>query len=300
MAWPSGKAEACKASIPQFESGCHLIYMIFLVSTPIGNLSDITFRAIETLSSCDLILCEDTRYSLRLLQHYKIQKPCRSFHKFNEALAEAALIAELKTGKKIGIISDAGTPGIADPGEQLVRRCVQEKIPVVSIPGPCAAVAALSCSGFSTTQFQFCGFLPRTDSAVKKTLLQILQYPGTTICYESPKRLLATLRVLETIAPTRQLAVARELTKIHEEIVHGTAKELLEYYSTSPKGEIVLLIEGDSGSISARWETLSPEEHVLEVEQTYHLSRKEAIKMVATLRGESKRNIYNLMLDHNS
>lgn len=270
--------------------------MLFLVSTPIGNLSDITFRAIETLGSCDFILCEDTRYSLRLLQHYNIHKPCRSFHKFNEARAEDALIEELKAGKKIALISDAGTPGISDPGEQLVKRCVQENIQVISIPGPCAAVAALSCSGFSTTQFQFCGFLPRTDSAVKNTLLQVLQYSGTTVCYESPKRLLATLKVLETIAPSRQLAVARELTKIHEEVVRGTATGLLSHFQTTPKGEIVLLIEGDSGAASATWESLTPEEHVLEVERTYHLSRRDAIKMVATLRGESKRDIYNKMI----
>ncbi|MBA3237233.1 MAG: 16S rRNA (cytidine(1402)-2'-O)-methyltransferase [Parachlamydiaceae bacterium] len=274
--------------------------MIFLVATPIGNLSDITFRAIETLGSCDYILCEDTRYSLRLLQHYKIYKPCRSFHKFNEARAEDAIIEELKAGKKIALISDAGTPGISDPGEQLVKRCVQEKIKVISIPGPCAAVAALSCSGFSTTQFQFCGFLPRTDSAVKKVLLQFLQYPGTTLCYESPKRLLATLKVIQAIAPNRQLAVARELTKIHEELIRGTAKELLTFYPNSPKGEIVLLIEGDSGTSTATWEALSPAEHVMEVEQTYHLSRRDAIKMVATLRGESKRDIYNLLLSKNT
>ncbi len=273
--------------------------MLYLVATPIGNLSDITFRAIETLSNCDYILCEDTRYSQRLLQHYKIHKPCRSFHKFNESKKEDPLIEDLKSGKKIALISDAGTPGISDPGEQLVKRCVDEKIQVISIPGACAAIAALSCSGFSTQKFQFCGFLPRTDQALKDALLEILDYSGTTICYESPKRLKDTLKAVIALAPSRRLAVARELTKIHEENICGTAEELLQRYDSEVKGEIVLLIEGNPHNAETTWQKLTPEEHVKEVEETYNLSRRDAIKMVATLRGESKRNIYNKMVLQN-
>lgn len=294
VAWPSGKAEACKASIPQFESGCHLFFMLILIATPIGNLADITYRAVQTLASCDYILCEDTRYSLRLLKHYNIHKPCHSFHKFNENQKESLLINDLKAGKTIGVISDAGTPGISDPGEQLVKRCIAENIIVTTTPGPCAAIAALTCSGLSTQQFQFCGFLPRTDNALKNSLLEILQYPGTTICYESPKRIHNVLRKLLTLAPTRLLSIARELTKLHEEVLHGTAAELLERLQEAPKGEIVLLIAGNDSSSKSVWENLSPEEHVQELESTYHLSRRDAIKMAANLRGESKRNIYNL------
>jgi 16S rRNA (cytidine1402-2'-O)-methyltransferase len=270
--------------------------MLFLVATPIGNLGDITHRALQTLAACDAILCEDTRYSSRLLQHYDIQKPCYSFHKFNESQKEDSLILQLKSGKKFALISDAGTPGIADPGELLVKRCVEESIPVTAIPGPCAAIAAVSCSGFSTQQFQFYGFLPRTENALKSALLEILPYKGTTICYESPKRLADTLTLLAELAPTRQIAVARELTKLHEEVARGTAEILLSRYQNEIKGEIVLLIERNQETIEATWMQLAPEEHVKQVEQTYGLSKRDAIKMVATLRGQSKREIYNSLL----
>lgn len=269
--------------------------MLFLVSTPIGNLADITFRAIETLAFCDYILCEDTRYSQRLFQHYKIEKPCYSFHKFNETKKEESLIKDLKAGKNIALVSDAGTPGISDPGEQLVKRCVEENIPVTSIPGPCAAVAALSCSGLSTNQFQFYGFLPKTENALKNALISLLQYEGTTVCYESPKRITNVLEVLSSLAPARKLAIARELTKMHEQIIRGTAEELLKACQEGVKGEIVLLIAGNDSANSADWQNMSPEEHVEYLEQTYSLSRRDAIKMAASLRGESKRQIYNLM-----
>lgn len=273
--------------------------MLYLVATPIGNLSDITFRALETLSACDYILCEDTRYSMRLLQRYEIKKPLRSFHKFNESQKETQLIDDLRSGKKIALISDAGTPGICDPGEQLVKRCVEENILVTSIPGPCAAIAALSCSGLSTQKFQFCGFLPRGEQELKNSLLELLNYPGTTICYESPKRLLGTLCAIKELAPTRQLAIARELTKIHEEVLRGTANFILQKFEEAIKGEIVLLIEGNTHTHERAWDKLTPEEHVKEVEETYHLTRRDAIKMVATLRGESKRSIYNKMILQN-
>lgn len=268
--------------------------MLILIATPIGNLADITYRAVQTLALCDYILCEDTRYSRRLLDHYQIQKPCFSFHKFNEAKKESLLIRDLKAGKTIGLISDAGTPGISDPGEQLVKRCVEENIRVTTLPGPCAAIAALTCSGLSTQKFQFCGFLPRTEMALKNQLLEILQYSGTTICYESPQRLQKVLHALSELAPSRKLSVARELTKLHEEILQGTASELSKHFQESPKGEIVLLISGEDSTNKLAWEHLPPEEHVKELESTYNLSQRDAIKMAAQLRGESKRNIYNL------
>lgn len=298
MAWPSGKAEACKASIPQFESGCHLLLfgqiVLYLVATPIGNLQDITLRALETLKTCDYILCEDTRHTRQLLSHYEIQKPLKSFHKFNEALKEDTIIHDLKSGQQIALVSDAGTPGISDPGEKLVNRCISEGIDVQSIPGPCAAVVALSCSGFATSRFQFYGFLPRKAGELRHVLQEILVYSSTTICYESPQRLENVLELLQELAPERKIAVCRELTKKFEELKRGTAQELLAYWQDRQvKGEIVLLIEGKPHLPDEKWQELSPEEHVRFLEETYRLSRHDAIKMAAEVRGVPKREIYN-------
>jgi len=265
---------------------------LFLVATPIGNLADITFRAIETLSSCDYILCEDTRHTQILLKHYGIGKPLKSFHKFNEKQKEDLILQDLQEGKVIALVSDAGTPGISDPGTKLVQRCINESIPVVALPGACAAILALSCSGLDTSQFQFYGFLPRKSGELRTTLQAILGYTKTTICYESPHRLLEVLRVLSELAPTRNLVVARELTKQYEELRRGTAQELLTHWSTHIlKGEIVLLIEG--GTQINAWEELSPEEHVAFLEKEYKLTQHEAIKMAAEIRGVQKRTIYN-------
>jgi 16S rRNA (cytidine1402-2'-O)-methyltransferase len=270
-----------------------LLFMLLLVATPLGNLSDITYRAIETLNSCDYILCEDTRHSARLLSHYKIVKPCRSFHKFNEKAQADNVIADLHRGLRIAVISDAGTPGISDPGQGLVARAIEEGILVSAIPGPCAAIAALTSSGLSSDRFQFCGFLPRKEGELKKEILQILDFCGTSICYESPRRLIDTLKLFAGIAGDRKLVVARELTKIHEEILHGTAYELLNKLADRViKGEIVLLIDGRKTDDTQKWESLSPQEHVQQVEKEYQLTRIEAIKLVAKLRGLPKREVY--------
>lgn len=270
--------------------------MLYLVATPIGNLADITFRAIEILKSADYILCEDTRHTLNLLRHYDIQKPLKSFHKFNETSREDDIIRDLTGGAKIAVVSDAGTPGISDPGAQLVQRCVQEGIAINAIPGACAAIAALTCSGLSTERFQFFGFLPRKEGELQRVLQEILLYAGTTICYESPKRLLDTLNYLLEMAPNRQVVVARELTKKFEEICRGTPKEVLARWTdddATVKGEIVLLISGDKGVVIQDWEGLTPTEHVELMQSTYNLARNEAIKMVAEIRGVPKREIYN-------
>jgi 16S rRNA (cytidine1402-2'-O)-methyltransferase len=217
--------------------------MLYLVATPLGNLADITQRALEILRTCDYVLCEDTRRSQRLLSHYQIQKPLKSYHKFNERRRESEILSDLKAGSKIALISDAGTPGISDPGEPLVNLCHQEGIEVNVIPGPCALVAALTLSGFSTERFQFVGFLPRKQGALTRLLNELLAFEGTSVCYESPYRLLKSLALLAELAPERELAVARELTKLHEEIRRGTAAELVAHYKAkTPKGEIVLLI----------------------------------------------------------
>ncbi len=268
--------------------------MLYLVATPIGNLLDITYRAIETLKSCDYILCEDTRHSLFLLHHYGIHKPLRSYHKFNEASQAQAILKDLQAGQQIALISDAGTPGISDPGTGLVQLCIDRQIPITAIPGPCAAIQALSCSGLSTDRFQFWGFLPRKAGELRRALQQILSYSGTTICYESPKRLLAVLQLVKEIDITRQLVVARELTKKFEEIYRGTAETLLAHWmGKTLKGEIVLLFSPNSVEAEQEWKKLSPEEHVNFIQETYKISRQEAIKVVAQLRGVPKRQVYS-------
>lgn len=273
--------------------------MLYLVSTPIGNIKDISFRAIETLKNCDYILCEDTRHSLPLLRTYDIHKPLKSFHQFNETHKEDSIISDLCSGKLIGLISDAGTPGISDPGSKLIKRCIQESIPFVAIPGPCAAIHAISCSGLNTNRFQFLGFLPKKQNEIKENIKEVLTYPGTTILYESPKRLLSLLQILKEMAPNRHLVIARELTKKFEEFCRGTPAELIDHWRDKEvKGEIVLLISGQEASTTSfqSWSNLSAEEHVLWLEKTYFLSRRDAIKMAAEMRGIPKRLVYKEML----
>lgn len=267
--------------------------MLYLVATPIGNLKDISQRALDTLQACEYILCEDTRHTLPLLTHYAIQKSLKSFHKFNESQKEDVIIADLLAGKELALVSDAGTPGISDPGTKLVQRCRTEGIAVTAIPGPCAAIMALSISGFDTVRFQFIGFLPRKAGELRHMLQNVLQYPSTTVCYESPHRLLAVLEALHELVPTRQVAVGRELTKKFEEVSRGTSEELLNQWKDKEiKGEIVLLIAGDEQRSSHQWETLTPEEHVAFLESTYRLSQYDAIKMAAEMRGVPKRTVY--------
>jgi len=267
--------------------------MLYLIATPIGNLEDITLRALRLLKECDLILCEDTRHSLILLKHYAIQKPLKSFHKFNEASQEDELLASMIEGKKIALISDAGTPGISDPGSRLVQKCVENGVQVLSIPGPCAAIAALTCSGLDTDRFQFCGFLPRKNQELKKNLQQLLSYKGTSICYESPHRLLNVLKALHELAPKRLLVIARELTKKFEEVCRGNAQALLTLWEDRVvKGEIVLMIQGEAEGESHQWELLTPVEHVQFLENQLNITKKEAIKLAADLRGISKRDLY--------
>lgn len=267
--------------------------MLYIIATPIGNLADITFRAIDTLKICDYILCEDTRHSLVLLRHYDIHKPLKSYHKFNETEQLSSIIDDLHQSKQIGLISDAGTPGISDPGYLLIKSCVENEIPVTSIPGPCAAIQALSCSGLPTDRFQFWGFLARKETELKRQMQSILDYPGTTICYESPNRLLETLLIIQTMAPHRQLVIARELTKKFEEIKRGLAKELINHWQKAIlKGEIVLLISPQDQPLD--WSLFTPQEHVQWVQENYGLSKQEAIKTVAGLRRVPKRQVYNL------
>ncbi len=221
--------------------------LLYLIATPIGNLADITLRALDTLRLCDYILCEDTRHSQRLLAHHQIQKPLKSYHQFNEKRRSDEVIADLKSGLNIALITDAGTPSISDPGEILVKRCLENGLPITSIPGACAAVVALTISGLATDQFQMLGFLPKKKSVLKRIIGECLAYRGTSICYESPYRVVHTLRIIEALDPARSIVLVRELTKIHEQRLQGTAPELIAHFGKNvPRGEFVMLINGQA------------------------------------------------------
>lgn len=219
--------------------------MLSLVATPIGNLGDITLRALETLKSADVIACEDTRHSLRLLQHYGIAKPLVSYHEHNEARRTAELIEEIAAGKHIAIISDAGLPGISDPGHRLLRACQERGLPYTIIPGPSAVLTGLIGSGFEAEAFYYGGFLPVKSGGREREVLAAGARKETSVFFESPHRLLKTLECCAQHIPERQICVARELTKTFEEFRRGTPGELLAHYTAHPaKGEIVFVVTG--------------------------------------------------------
>jgi 16S rRNA (cytidine1402-2'-O)-methyltransferase len=217
--------------------------MLSLVATPIGNLGDITLRALETLKAAHIIACEDTRHSGHLLRHFEIHKPLVSYHEHNEARRTAELIEELAAGKDVAVISDAGLPGISDPGHRLLAACIERGLPYTIIPGPSAVLTALIGSGFSTEAFYFGGFLPIKSGGRERDLLAAAARRETSVFFESPHRLLKTLAVCAQHIPTRRLCVARELTKQFEEFRLGTGSDLLAHYAAKPvKGEIVFLV----------------------------------------------------------
>jgi 16S rRNA (cytidine1402-2'-O)-methyltransferase len=260
--------------------------MLFLISTPIGNLSDISFRAIEVLKDVDAILCEDTRRSSILLKNYSIDKPLYSYHKFNEKKNLDLILARLKNGEKIALISDAGTPCLNDPGLILVKACIEEDLLVTAIPGACSPIMALTLSGFDTSTFQFIGFLPKKPAAALKTAIR---YPGTTVALESPERLLHTLETLAKIDPVRKIVVAREMTKKFEECKRGKVTEVLKHFSKKKvKGEICLVIAAGDLPI----EDLPLDELITLLQEEHGLSIKEAIKLAATLLKKPKSEIY--------
>ena len=219
--------------------------MLYVVATPIGNLGDITLRALKFLEDADLIAAEDTRHSGMLLKHYKIDKPFVSYHQHNEAMRTAQLIERLAAGEKVALITDAGTPGLSDPGARLIRECIKRGLPYTIVPGPSSILTALVGSGFSMEGFFFGGFLPVKSGRRERQLRAASEREETTIFFESPHRLTKTLKACADIMPDRQLCVARELTKKFEEFWRGTGSELLTHYTAHPpKGEIVLLISG--------------------------------------------------------
>lgn len=275
---------------------------LYLCATPIGNLEDMTFRVIRTLKEVDLIAAEDTRNSIKLLNHFEIQTPMTSYHEYNKYEKGCKLVEKLQDGMNIALITDAGTPGISDPGEELVKMCYEAGIPVTSLPGAAACITALTLSGLSTRRFAFEAFLP-TDKKEKELVLQeIERETRTIIMYEAPHRLLKTLKMLsERLGKERRITVCRELTKRHETAFATTLEEACAYYNEQPpKGECVLVIEGRSREQiaqeeKAQWEEMSIEEH-MEHYLSQGIDKKEAMKKVAKDRGVSKRDIYNALI----
>ncbi len=271
-----------------------------LCATPIGNLGDMSPRILECLQNADLIAAEDTRNSLKLLSHFDIHTPLTSYHEFNKVDKAYELIASLREGKNIALITDAGTPAISDPGEVLVKMCIEAGITVTSLPGPCACITALTLSGLNTRRFVFEGFLSRDKKERKETLKSLENETRTIIMYEAPHHLKETLTDLsENLANgnDRNVALCRELTKKFEEVIHTTiGNALLKYENEEPRGEYVLVIEGRSASDlkaeeAAKWEALTIPEHVRMYEDM-GMDRKEAMKAAAKDRGLSKRDIY--------
>jgi 16S rRNA (cytidine1402-2'-O)-methyltransferase len=269
--------------------------ILYLVATPVGNLEDISLRALRILKEVDLVACEDTRHTAKLLTHYGIRTPSRSYHKFNEERRALQLVEMLREGKNIALVSDSGTPLVSDPGYELVSACRREGIQVVPIPGPSASIAALIASGLPSDNFCFAGFLPSKGSLRKRRLEELAGIPATLILYEAPHRLLSSLADMAAILGPRRATVARELTKIHEELLHGTLAELLKVLQERDRiqGEITLVIErGDTAPpVAAHPESLR--RHLEEEMQKTGLPRNEALKSVAKLRGLSRKEAYN-------
>ena len=274
---------------------------LYLVATPIGNMEDMTYRAVRILSEVDVIACEDTRTSRKLLDHFDIHTPTTSYHEFNKIEKAPSLLRALDEGKDVALISDAGSPGISDPGEELVAMCYEEGYNVSAIPGATASIVALTSSGQKTRRFAFEAFLPKDKKERRRVLEEMERETRTLIVYEAPHRLKETLRELHQVLGNRSITICRELTKKFEEHRKTTIEEAMTYYEQNdPRGEYVLIIAGKTkeevaAEETARWEELSIEEHL----QKYldeGLEKKDAMKAVAKDRGVSKRDIYNALL----
>ena len=271
---------------------------LYLVATPIGNLEDITFRAIRILKEVDLIAAEDTRQTLKLLNHYEINKPLISYHRHNEEVKQEVLIQKLKEGQNIALVSDAGTPVISDPGEVIVKEALKENIKVIPIPGACALINAVIASGLDTKEFSFFGFLSLNKKLRKEKLQEIKKENKTIILYEAPHKLTSTLKDLSEVLEDRKIVVARELTKIHEEFLSGTASEILENYP-EPKGEHIILIEGNKIKEETE-EQKNIKEMTIEEHYKYYekqgFTKNEIIKKIAKDKGVNKNEIYQLFI----
>ncbi|MGI6095257.1 MAG: 16S rRNA (cytidine(1402)-2'-O)-methyltransferase [Lachnospiraceae bacterium] len=275
--------------------------MLYLCATPIGNLEDITFRVLRTLKEVDLIAAEDTRNSIKLLNHFNIKTPMTSYHEYNKIEKGYYLVEQMLQGTNVALITDAGTPGISDPGEELVAMCHEAGIAVTSLPGAAACITALTLSGLSARRFAFEAFLPSDKKEKKAVLDELVDETRTIVLYEAPHRLVKTLEELLQVLGDRKVSVCRELTKKHETAFRTTLSEALAYYQEeAPKGECVLVIQGkDRRQIQEeeqkKWEEMTIEEHMALYEQR-GMDRKEAMKAVAKDRGVSKREIYQALL----
>ena len=276
---------------------------LYLCATPIGNLEDITFRVVETLKNVDLIAAEDTRNSIKLLNHFEIKTPMTSYHEYNKIEKGHKLVEKLLEGQNIALITDAGTPGISDPGEELVKMCYEAGITVTSLPGAAACITALTISGLSTRRFCFEAFLPTDKKERQAVLKELSEETRTMIVYEASHRLVKTLKELtEVLGEERKLTVCRELTKKHETAFVTTFGEAIAHYEANdPKGECVLVIEGKSRAQiieeeQSKWEEMSISEH-MDIYLNQGISKKDAMKMVAKDRGLGKRDIYKALLE---
>ena len=265
---------------------------LYIVATPIGNLEDITLRALRILKEVDVIAAEDTRQTLKLLNYFEISKPLISYHRHNEDVKSNILIEKLKKGENIALVSDAGTPGICDPGEEVIKRAIEEKIDVVPVPGACAMINALIVSGLNTSEFSFLGFLPLNKKLRKEKIEEIKKSRKTIIIYEAPHKMKNTLQDLKEILKDRKVVLARELTKIHEEFVRKDIDKLLEDIDNM-KGEMILIIEGDREDKDQenKLNSLSIEEHYKYYEKQGY-DKKEIIKKIAKDRNVNKNEIY--------
>ncbi|MBO5389476.1 MAG: 16S rRNA (cytidine(1402)-2'-O)-methyltransferase [Lachnospiraceae bacterium] len=278
-------------------SGC-----LYLVATPIGNLEDMTYRAVRVLSEVDIIAAEDTRNSIKLLNHFDIKTPMTSYHEHNKYEKATELVGKLVEGKSIAVITDAGTPGISDPGEELVKQCYEAGVKVVPIPGACAAINAVIASGLPTRRFSFEAFLPseKTDKKERRHILEELKSETRTmIIYEAPHRLLKTLKELYGTLGNRRATICRELTKKHETFFVTTLEEAIYHYeATEPKGECIIVVEGLSREAiieeaRSKWDEMTVEEHITQY-INQGIDKKEAVKQVAKDRGLPKREIYDI------
>lgn len=268
---------------------------LYLVATPIGNLEDITLRALRILKQVDIIAAEDTRQTLKLLNHFEIAKPLISYYRHNETQKIEQILQKLQEGQTIALVSDAGTPAISDPGEELVKKAIEKKIQVVPVPGACAAITALIASGQNTRQFLFLGFLPLNKKYRKEVLEEIQNAKQTCILYEAPHKLLTTLKDLKERIGNRKVVLARELTKIHEEFLEGTIAELIEKV-TAPRGEYVLLIEGRNTNSDKREKPFLTIEEQYKRYQEEGYDKKEIIKKIAKDKKVTKNEIYQHFL----
>lgn len=275
---------------------------LYIVPTPIGNLKDITIRALDVLKECNVIAAEDTRQTIKLLNHFNIKKQLISYHQHNELTKSQEIINRVKGGEIVALVSDAGSPGISDPGSVIIKKCIEEEVEFEVLPGATAIITALVNSGLDTTKFTFRGFVPRENKERRVLISEIKNHKETLVFYEAPHRIKDTLSFLYEELGNRKVAICRELTKLHEQIVRGLISEVIEHFNTNnPRGEFVVVIEGKSQEEidleqKAKWENTTVEEHIiLYVDRGY--SKKEAIKLVAKERSMPKSEVYKYSTD---